>query len=229
VGVKELRLKKPVMVVYCDYHPPGPGGRPITEIELKVATISTFKEAADLEHQVAYREHASLQDGNYHPLITPSHGSIALQLVAALYKELGQAEEIELRDPVEDVKARHEVRPDWEIPDVVTQQWLLQLLSNELKLPGEYIDLQSPEWQSAQLAYLPSMAGNLIEEFGASAKGDLIHAIVSAAKRLYQQMSPMPLAVGVHETKEFSESEQAELEMLRVYFKVRTVDMTPKG
>lgn len=258
--MKTLRFRRPLQVIYLvpEVAPDGGTGIPTVNLDLKMETLTTMAEAADLERKLIQIEE---QYRSYHVCTTLSgQGSLALQLIGHLFRLTGHAKEYETKPEVKaperaeptfdipeevtaewlanliglqdpdwlQVKAPERDEPPFDVPEEVTAEWLAKVLGHALSLPVELIGLQDPDWIQVPLAYLPSMAKDMMAFHGAGAKKDLIVALMKLAEQKRNDYGGCVIAVGVHETTEPKRVGGNErVKLMRVYFKVRIA--TPNG
>lgn len=204
----EVRLKKPLMVFYLEpkIAPAAEGEIPCVELQLRQRAIRTFADAVDLERALEAEANHLRQTGIFSDPRS-CLGSVALQMVQALFLELGQAEKVEVDDAV---KEQEREEPEMLLPPEMNQHWLAQHLGDALGLPVEGPEPEKPEWITPKLKWDREAVTDLVAFHGKSARADVVHAITAMAKKL---RPPSALAIGVLRNSDTN---------LVIYFKVRT-------
>jgi hypothetical protein len=195
----EIRLHEPVMLVYTEYHPKKAPNE-LDDVQLKVKLVSTFEEAAWLEHEILTMWAQRVQDDGYLALPwSPNIGSPTMQLLAKLFELTGYADRVLTGDDaVKEYKAPEQERPKVELPLVITREWLVHFLARELDLAVETVTTDE-SWYQPRLQWVPSAERELCAAHGKGARVDLICTFTNTAKKLLKVLHAKPLAIGMTE------------------------------
>lgn len=109
--------------------------------------------------------------------------------------------------------------PKFDVPQIISREWLLSLLADQLGLPVESVTTDQ-EWCKSPTRWVPSMYKGLAVYHGKSARVGLIRAVIDLAKKARDYLSASPLAIGM--TEESSDDGSGEVRSFRVWFKVWT-------
>ena len=181
---REVRLHEPVLIVYTEYHPKRADNE-LDEVKLKVKQVSTFEEAAWLEHEILTKWAQRVQDGGYIALPwSPDFGSPTMQLLAKLYALTMHADEIVSHEkPILPKEEREQI----DLPPVISLEWLANWLGTSLQVPVEAVTEKS-EWYNTGVCWRSDAANQLASFYGKGAKKEMLLHFTSAAKMVYDEM-----------------------------------------
>ena len=209
---REVRLHEPVKIVYTEYHPKRSDNE-LDEVELKAKQVSTFEEAAWLEHEILTKWAQRVQGGGYVALPwSPDFGSPTMQLLAKLYALTMKADEVISHEkPILPKEEREKI----DLPEVISAPWLAQYLGKLLGLPVEQV-IEDSAWHQPNVRWVPDDVKDLQATFGKTAGGEVLMCMSALAKKCYDSMpNDSVLAIGCKPVDE----------RIGIFFKMKRADV----
>lgn len=212
----EIRFHEPVQVVYLVPEMGITRGIPTVNLDLKVVMLHSMAEAAELEQEMFSIEE---QYRDVCPRLC-GHGSLALQLVSHLYALTGHADRVlSGEDAVEEAKPE-EPRCSIAVPPIITREWMLNMLGEQLGLPVGEVNSNDPAWFQAEMRWSSDAEKELVSFHGKDARADLLVVFIKMAREARSKFKTSPVAVGLT-----SETVAYGGEVFRLWFKLEAGDM----